>query len=155
MDEKITIIEGPPPTFEVLDEGWAFGLVESHILYDIAVTHLRTFNGPALVERCHRAWRNQETIHLEYRDQDGLEQKAPIVAARAVDAEGGQVLILWVRTPRTDTEVEIEFTDELDEDQFGDITGDDIDDFDFDDEDDDDLYGSTGRDSDLLPPSSW
>lgn len=56
MENKITIIEGPPPTFEAIDDGWALGLNEGPFLYDLAMTRLRTFNGPALVERCHRAW---------------------------------------------------------------------------------------------------
>ncbi len=29
MDEKITIIEGPPPIFEQVSDGWAMGLNES------------------------------------------------------------------------------------------------------------------------------
>jgi hypothetical protein len=28
MDEKITIIEGPPPVFEAVNDGWALGLNE-------------------------------------------------------------------------------------------------------------------------------
>ena len=107
MQEKITIIEGPPPTFEAATEGWVLGLNESPSLADIAITRLRTFNGPALVERCYRAWRNRETINLEFRTEDGLEHQAPIVAARTVDVEEGQLLLLWVRM--TDEEVELEF----------------------------------------------
>lgn len=129
MEEKITIIEGPPPTFEILDEGWAFGLVESPVLMDIAVTHLRTYNGPALVERCYRAWRKQMPIHLEYRDNEALEQRAPIIAARTVETDGGQILILWVRLPKEDAEVEISFTDDEDEDNDF-LDDEDVDDFD-------------------------
>jgi hypothetical protein len=105
-DDKITIIEGPPPTFEAFHDGWAQGLNESPILGEIALTRLRTFNGPALVERCHRAWRNDQVINLEYRTMDGLEQKDPIVAARFMDTDEGQLLLLWVRL--TDEEVELE-----------------------------------------------
>ena len=97
MEDKITIIEGPPPTFEAVNDGWALGLNESHLLTNVALTRLRTFNGPGLLERCHRAWRHQNTIHLEYRGMDGLEEKAPILAARTVEADDGQVLLLWVR----------------------------------------------------------
>ncbi len=120
MDDKITIIEGPPPTFEAVDDGWVLGLNESPSLGQIAVTRLRTFNGPALVERCHRAWRNQQPIQLEYRTTDGLEQQAPIVAARYIDAETGHVLILWVRLADEEFELELgyedDFGDEDDED---------------------------------------
>lgn len=122
MDDKITIIEGPPPTFEAVDDGWVLGLNESPSLGQIAVTRLRTFNGPALVERCHRAWRNQQPITLEYRTVDGLEQQAPIVAARYIDTESGHVLVLWVRM--TDEEVELELGYE---DDFGDEDEDDTD----------------------------
>ena len=97
MDEKITIIEGPPPTFEPVQDGWALSLSETPFLYDTVVTHLRTFNGDALVERCHRAWHDQSNCFLEYRNEIGLEQKAPILAARSMKTEEGQVLLLWVR----------------------------------------------------------
>jgi hypothetical protein len=123
MDDKITIIEGPPPTFEAVDDGWVLGLNESPSLGEIAVTRLRTFNGPALVERCHRAWRNQQPIQLEYRTTDGIQQQAPIVAARYIETEAGHVLILWVRL--TDEEVELELGYE--EDDFGDGDDDDSD----------------------------
>ena len=116
MEDKITIIEGPPPTFEEVEESWALGLNESPYLADIAVTRLRTFNGPALVERCHRAWRNQQSIHLEYRESDGLEQRAPIVAARYVETEDGDMLILWVRITNEDAEIELDYEDD-DEDE--------------------------------------
>lgn len=122
MDDRITIIEGPPPTFEAVDDGWVLGLNESPSLGQIAVTRLRTFNGPALVERCHRAWRNQQPISLEYRTVDGLEEQAPIVAARYIDTESGHVLVLWVRM--TDEEVELELGYE---DDYGDEDEDDSD----------------------------
>lgn len=114
MDDKITIIEGPPPTFEAVSEGWVQGLNESPSLADMAITRLRTFNGPALVERCHRAWRNQQSILLEYRSEDGLERQAPIVAARYVEMEEGQLLLLWVRI--TDEDVELELGYDFDDD---------------------------------------
>ena len=106
MEDKITIIEGPPPTFETVNDGWVLGLNESPSLGEIAVTRLRTFNGPALVERCHRAWRHQQSINLEFRTEDGFEQQAPIVAARHLETDEGHLLILWVRL--TDEEVELE-----------------------------------------------
>jgi hypothetical protein len=101
-DDKITIIEGPPPTFGVVNEEWELGLIESSVFPVfpvLAVTQLRTFNGAELVERCHRAWRKKAPIHLEYRSEGGLKQEAPIVAARNVDTEDGDLLFLWVRLP--------------------------------------------------------
>jgi hypothetical protein len=63
MDDKITIIEGPPPNFEDVHEGWPLGLNESPSLHKLALTRLRTFNGPSLVERCYRTWRSHHTIY--------------------------------------------------------------------------------------------
>lgn len=116
MDEKITIIEGPPPTFETVGEGWVLSLHESPLLADVAVTRLRTFNGPALVERCHRAWRAGETTFLEFRSSDGLEQKAPILAARSTEVDEGHLLILWVRLNEQDVELEMGYSDDSEED---------------------------------------
>lgn len=99
MEDKITIIEGPPPVFERIDDGWALGLTESSAYYGMALTRLRTFNGPALVERCHRRWNRQEPIFLHYRNEMGLEQQVPILAARASEVDEGQVLFLWIRYP--------------------------------------------------------
>ena len=107
MDDKITIIEGPTPIFELVQDVWANGIAESPTLGNIVVTHLRTFNGPALLERCHRAWRNKEPIHLEYRTPDGLTQEVPIVAVRNTESDDGQLLFLWLRLP--DDEINVEF----------------------------------------------
>jgi len=111
-DEKITIIEGPPPIFEPVGDGWALGLNESPILSNIVMTRLRTFNGPAMVERCHRAWRNLEAIPLEYRTSDGLIQNAPIVAARFVETQEGDMLLLWLRMAEDEAELEIGYDDD-------------------------------------------
>ncbi|MEJ2711495.1 MAG: hypothetical protein P8074_28060 [Anaerolineales bacterium] len=116
MDDKITIIEGPPPTFEAVNDGWVLGLNESPTLADVAITRLRTFNGPALVERCHRAWRNHQSIHLEFRTPDGLEHEAPIVAARYVEIDEGQLLLLWVRLNDEEVELELGYDDDVGDD---------------------------------------
>ena len=49
MDDKITIIEGPTTILEDNQDGWAMGLNEGPLLYEMVLTRLRTFNGPALV----------------------------------------------------------------------------------------------------------
>jgi hypothetical protein len=97
MENKITIIEGPTPVFEDISDGWALGLNESPLLYDTIFTQVRTLNGPALVERCHKAWKSNSSIYLHFKDRMGVEEKAPIIAVRCVDADEGQVLLLWVR----------------------------------------------------------
>jgi len=123
MDDKITIIEGPPPTFEAVNEGWVMGLNESPTLADVALTRLRTFNGPTLVERCYRAWRQRQAIYLEFRNSDGLEHLAPIVAARYLEVDEGHLLMLWVRLNDEEVELELGYDDDV---------GDDYDDDDFD-----------------------
>lgn len=111
MDDKITIIEGPPPTFELAPDGWVLGLNEGPAQSAMVITRLRTFNSAALVERCYNAWRKNGTIRLEYRLPDGMQQETPIVAARAVEVDEGQMLILWLRIPAEDAELEIGFDD--------------------------------------------
>ena len=118
MDDKITIIEGPPPVFEHVQDGWAMSLNEGPHLNITALTRLRTFNGPALVERCYRAWNNKTPIRLHYRDDMGLEQTAPILAARNVETEDGHMLLLWVYLDSDDIEYELDFGDDDIEDDF-------------------------------------
>ncbi len=112
MDDKITIIEGPPPVFEHVQDGWAMSLYEGPHFNVTALTHLRTFNGPALVERCYRAWSNKMPISLHYRDEMGLEQTAPIMAARNVESDDGHVLLLWVYLDSEQVEYEIDVGDD-------------------------------------------
>jgi hypothetical protein len=107
MEEKITIIEGPPPTFESVTDNWVIGVSESPNLGEIVMTRLRTFNGPELVERCHRAWRHQQPIYLEYRTEEGLQEQSPIVAARFLETEEGHLLLLWLRL--VDDGIELQF----------------------------------------------
>ncbi len=116
MDDKITIIEGPTPTFEIVDDGWSSGVLEGPSLYNIAVTQLRTFNGGELVERCYRAWKQNENIRLEYRSEDGETKEAAIAAARTGESDDGELLILWVRLPDEEIELAIDLDDDPDDD---------------------------------------
>jgi hypothetical protein len=124
MDNKITIIEGPPPIFEPTGDAWASGVAESPTYGSVVLTRLRTFNGPALVERCHRAWRSMEPIHLEFRSNEGLVEYRPIIAARHVDTNEGHMLFLWVRLSEDDVQLEIEYDD--DDDDLGEDSNDDL-----------------------------
>lgn len=126
IEDKITIIEGPPPTFEEVNDGWALGLHESPNLSGIVVTRLRTFNGPALIERCYRTWSQRLPMYLEYRTMDGLQESAPIVAARTADVLEGQMIILWVVQANNNVRLELGY----DDDSSDDIGDDDIDDTD-------------------------
>ena len=112
MDDKITIIEGPPPVFEPVQDGWALGLGEGPHLPLTVLTRLRTYNGPALVECCYRRWRSGEPFHLHYRNDLGLEDHAPIVAARAVTSEDGHVLFLWVQLDPHQVKIDLDSSDD-------------------------------------------
>ena len=111
--EKITIIEGPPPVFEAVTNSWLLGLIEGPYPGMVAMCRVRTANGPALVERCYRAWRDRLPMNLEYRLEDGTTAEAPIVAIRWVEVTEGHMLMLWVRLD--DSQVEIEFGLDLDD----------------------------------------
>jgi len=117
MEDKITIIEGPPPTFEAIPDLWVHGLTDGMTQSDIVVTHLRTFNGPSLVERCYRMWQNQNNINLEYRTPEGLAAEVPIVAARTVKTEEGDMLMLWLRLVDNGVELEIGYDDDFSDDE--------------------------------------
>lgn len=95
--EKITIIEGPTPVFEQTPETWLPSLAEGPELPNLALTRLRTFNGPSMVERCWKAWDEARPVYLEYRDEDGERQAAEVLAARYVEVPEGHVLLLYLR----------------------------------------------------------
>ncbi|MGV8025389.1 MAG: hypothetical protein AB2L18_02390 [Anaerolineaceae bacterium] len=116
LEDKITIIEGPPPVFEPIEDGWALGLTEGPFLFDMSLTQVRTFNGPELVERCHRMWKENGIIHLHYRNEMGVEEKVPIMAARSIETDEGQVLLLWTRHSPEDFE-DFDDLDDLDDDE--------------------------------------
>jgi len=105
MNNKITIIEGPTPIFERLsgdpartdDHNWAVGILEGPFLYDTFLTTLRTFDSGKLLDRCKNAWEAKQTMFLEYKDEIGLRKEDPIIAARGVTVEEGNMLLLWVR----------------------------------------------------------
>ena len=113
--EKITIIEGPPPTFELDTDSWLPGLVEGPVPSQIAICRLRSENAPELVERGYRAWRDEQPISLEYRAEDGLTDQAQIIAARWGEVEEGHVLLLWVRVVQDPFQVRIDFDDPSDD----------------------------------------
>lgn len=104
--QKITIIEGPPPVFEPTGEAWPASLGECDRPFRTVLTRLRTFNGPALVERCYRAWKNFEPVVLEFKTTDGRITQAPIQAARYIPSPEGHLLVLWVRLNPEEVETE-------------------------------------------------
>jgi len=72
INNKITIIEGPTPEFEPVNqvEGfniphpWALGILDGPIYYNTASTALRTLNSDLLIERCETAWAAQVPMYL-------------------------------------------------------------------------------------------
>jgi hypothetical protein len=133
--EKITIIEGPPPTFEISNDPLLLGLTESPTPMQVAMCHLRAHNGATLVERCYRAWSKGQTIRLEFRSEEGLTIQAPIVASRWTKVPEGNVLMLWIQLEDEGIEIDYDFNpDPFDEDFGGEF---DEFDNDFDDEFDD------------------
>lgn len=132
--EKITIIEGPPPAFELALEPWVIGMTEGPSLAYTVRCLLRTNNGPDLVKRCRDAWNENRDVFLDYRTMDGLRKQAPILAVRDDEVEEGQVLLVWVRLEELPENLADQFIDD--------------DTFDDDDEDDDD---DDIDDLDLLP----
>jgi hypothetical protein len=112
MEDKITITEGPPPVFEPVQDGWALSLGEGPFLPLTLLTRLRAFNSPALVERCYRRWRQNEPIHLHYRNDLGMEEKAPIVAARSMETNEGHVLLLWIQLDPQKVHLELDTGDD-------------------------------------------
>src|SRR5258706_10999140 len=114
--KKFPIIEAPTRILDLVREGGRRDLKEPRQFSVTALTRLRTLNGPALVERCYRSWKQNQPINLHYRDEAGLEATAPILAARAVETDDGQILLLWLHVERDDMELEIGADDEDDDD---------------------------------------
>ena len=117
MDNKITIIEGPSPTFEFVNDVWPLSLNESPSQTEVARTTLRASNGAALVERCHRAWRKRDPMRLEFKSEDGIKQEAPIVAARFTETQDGDMLYLWVRFDTDEVDMALAYEEDTEEDE--------------------------------------
>lgn len=112
--ELITIIEGPPPEFQISQELWPFSMWEGSTPKSLGVCQMRTFDGQAMIDRCTHAWRQGRPVRLDFPQRDGLRQQVDVLAARADRAPEGDLLLLWVVVPQTERD---ENTDaSLDED---------------------------------------
>lgn len=118
MTEKITVIEGPTPEFREVNGLWIQGVTESPAQFETYYTELRTFDGNSLVERCRNAWRSREAVVLEFRNEAGLTDEIPIIAAHADQSEDGEILQLWVRQLREEVEFELKYDDGEDEEDY-------------------------------------
>jgi len=97
--ELITIVEGPPPDFQMVGEAWPFSLWEGRAPQAVALTQMRTFDGAAMMDRCLRAWSAARPVMLDFPQMDGLRRKAEVLAARTTSVDEGDVLSLWVVLP--------------------------------------------------------
>jgi hypothetical protein len=126
--ELISIIEGPPPQFQFVDD-------QSHLLFqstqgpfEMARTDTRTFNGPKMIARCQNAWAEKRAVMLEYKDMDGLKQRVEVCGIRFDKLDEGTLLQIWVRMPIEMQLIEIEEEDDEaseDGEDDGDASGDD------------------------------
>lgn len=129
---KITILEGPPPTFEAIADPILYGLREAASPAHIVMCRLRAHNGPSLIERCYRAWKENEQITLEFKTEDGLMIEAPIVACRWSEIPDGDILMLWLAMEEVEFEIDTGFDSGIDLDDFDDRLNDEFDDSDLD-----------------------
>lgn len=97
--ELITIVEGPPPDFQLTRDFWPFSQWEGQVPQTVALTQMRTFNGLSMMERCTRAWGESRPVLLDFPEMDGLRRKVEVLAARVTRVEEGDVLHLWVALP--------------------------------------------------------
>ncbi len=93
----ITIVEGPPPEFQLSANRWATSVVEGLTKNNAALVEMRTFNGPQLMQRCRDAWADKQSARLDFPIGDGTRAELEIVAAQWEDVEEGHKLYLWVR----------------------------------------------------------
>jgi hypothetical protein len=97
--ETITLVEGPPPEFKQVPDVWPLSILEQPQLFSPAYVQMRTFNGPKMLERCQRAWREDRPVQLDFPDGTGLRKQISVAAVRWTEVEEGHVLHLWVQLP--------------------------------------------------------
>ena len=98
--EMISIIEGPPPEFLLAQDAWSTSVWEGQMPRTVGVCQMRTFNAQSLMDRCHRAWGEGRSVHLDFPQMDGLRQEVEVLAAKPGHVEEGDLIYLWVAVPR-------------------------------------------------------
>lgn len=131
--EKITIVEGPTPEFRPAAHGFFQSVYEGPTDSAIALCEMRTGNGEDIRERCIAAWADGRSVVLDFPDDMRLRQEVDVVSLRLKKIDAGTVLMLWVRWPVTEEDIEEVLADQAD----------DLDD-DFDDEELDDGFSPDG-----------
>jgi len=115
--ELITIVEGPPPEFQLVRDLWPFSLWEGNAPQAVGYVQMRTFSGPSMMERCTRAWDQARPVMLDFPQMDGLRRQVEVLAARAATVSEGDVLNLWVALPAEEVAATIDrFDHDNDED---------------------------------------
>lgn len=125
--ELISIIEGPTPDFRPTGHGSLHSIHEGPSELATAVCELRTNTGPAIIDRCTAAWREQRPVKLEYPDEVRMPQMIDVISMQLREREEGEILMLWVASPVEPYFVDMEEIDSIDDMDFDD-------DFDFDDD---------------------
>jgi hypothetical protein len=110
--ELITILEGPTPDFSPAPHVTLQMVQEGPVDTETAYCELRTANGEDIMERCRNAWQEARPVKLDFPDEMRMRQQVDVVAARLREVPEGMVLMLWLRWPIEDDEVE-----ELDRDE--------------------------------------
>lgn len=125
--ELISIIEGPTPDFLPTRHGSLHSIYEGPNELATAVCELRTNTGPAIIDRCTAAWREQRPVKLEFPDEFRMTQMIDVISMQLREREEGEILMLWVSSPVEPYFVDAEEIDSIDDMDFDD-------DFDFDDD---------------------
>lgn len=110
--ELITILEGPTPEFMPAPHVTLQMVQEGPLDADTAFCELRTANGEDILDRCRTAWSEARPVKLDFPDEMRMRQQVDVVAARLREVHEGTVLMLWLRWPIEDEEVEeLDFDD--------------------------------------------
>jgi hypothetical protein len=95
--EFITIVEGPPPTFQPAQETWVHSLSGGVVAHEITTCQTRTLKCTALSERCRRAWQAGRPVLLDFPDEIGLRRQLEVIAIRCKELPEGTLLHVWTR----------------------------------------------------------
>jgi hypothetical protein len=106
--ELITIVEGPPPEFQLVRDLWPFSLWEGNVPQAVGYVQMRTFSGPSMMDRCTRAWDQARPVMLDFPQMDGLRRQVEVLAARVATVPEGDVLNLWVALPAEEVAAQID-----------------------------------------------
>lgn len=114
--ELIEVLEGPTPDFMPAPHVTLQMVHEGPLDAETAFCELRTGNGEDIMERCRNAWKENRPVKLDFPDEIRMRQQVDVVAARLREVDEGTILMLWVRLPIEEEEVEEFDLDDGDDD---------------------------------------